>query len=398
MRPLMRPPSYQILTFVAVALLAVSIDAGVAACGSSSQHRSNVVHAAAGGSSTQTQPAAVAPGTSTLVVHSAPGSQAIAPGFVGLSLGYSTLELYAGTNSSAVDPVFEQLIRNLAPGQSPVLRLAGTDETWWPVPHMARPPGVTFTLTARYLQVARALAQTLGARLILGINFEADSTVVAGAEAQALLDGIGRQWIAALELGNEPELYRTFAWYKLPDGQLVNGRPEDWSFGDLVQDFANISRALPSTVTLAGPAMGSSTWIPLIGQFLAGNPRLGMVTLHRYPLKHCSATVPVTIPELLSSASTTGLAASVTGAVASAHARGIPLRVGEMGAIACGGMPGVSNSFASALWSLDALFAMARVNVDGVNLQTASYAIRSCSGSQRSTAAGRRRSALCTTA
>ena len=33
-------------------------------------------------------------------------------------------------------------------------------------------------------------------------------------------------------------------------------------------------------------------------------------------------------------------------------------------------MPGVSDSFASALWALNALFAMARVNVDGVNLQT----------------------------
>jgi hypothetical protein len=260
-----------------------------------------------------------------------------------------------------------------------VLRLAGTDETWWPVPHVPRPPGVTFSLTQRYLQVARALAQALDARFIFGVNFEADSTVVAGSEARALLDGIGSQWIGAFELGNEPELYRSFAWYKLPDGQRVNGRPADWSFGDLVQDFANISRALPSTVKLAGPAMGSSTWIPLIGQFLAGNPRLGLVTLHRYPLKHCSAT-PVTIPELLSSASTTGLAASVAGAVASAHARGIPLRVGEMGAIACGGMPGVSNSFASAPWSLDALFAMARVNVDGVNLQTANYAINKLFG------------------
>ena len=124
-------------------------------------------------------------------------------------------------------------------------------------------------------------------------------------------------------------------------------------------------------MTLAGPAMGSPAWIPLLGQFLAGNPRLGLVTLHRYPLKHCSANIPVTIPELLSGASSTGLAESVAHAVAISHARGIPLRIGEIGSIACGGMPGVSDSFASALWSLDALFAMARVNVDGVNMQTA---------------------------
>ncbi len=307
-------------------------------------------------------------------------TQAIAPGFVGLSLGYTTLELYAGTNPNALDPVFEQLIRNLAPGQSPVLRLAGTDQTWWPIAHVPRPPGVTFNLTARYLQVARALAQAINARYILGVNFEADSTLIAGTEARALLDGIGRQWIDAFELGNEPELYRAFAWYRLPDGQGVTGRPADWSFDDLVQDFANIARALPSTVALAGPAMGSQAWIPLIGQFLHGNPRLGLVTIHSYPLKHCSAAIPVTIAQLLSNAASTGLAASDAPTVATAHAHGDPLRVGEMGAISCGGMAGVSNSFASALWALNALFAMARVNVDGVNLQTPAYALNKLFG------------------
>jgi hypothetical protein len=206
--------------------------------------------------------------------------------------------------------------------------------------------------------------------LILGINFEADNATVAGAQARALVNGIGRPWIDALELGNEPELYSSFAWYRLPDGRPVDGRPSDWSFADLVQDFSRISRSLPRTVTLAGPATGSSAWIPLLAQFLAGNPRLGLVTLHRYPLKHCSPSIPVTIPELLST-SFTSLAESVAPDVATSHARGIPLRIGEMGPIACGGMPGVSDSFASALWSLEALFAMARVDVDGVNLQTA---------------------------
>ena len=135
------------------------------------------------------------------MVGSTPVTEAIPSGFVGLSLRIPTFELYAGTDPGAVDPVFEQLVRNLATGQSPVLRFAGTDETWWPVPGMARPPGVTFTLTARYLQVVRAFAQAINARLILGVNFEADSTAVAGNEARALLGGIGGQSIGALRAG-----------------------------------------------------------------------------------------------------------------------------------------------------------------------------------------------------
>ena len=118
-------------------------------------------------------------------------------------MGYKAIELDAGTDPAALDPVFEQLIRNLAPAQSPVLRIAGADEAWWPVPHTPRPPGVNYNLT-NGLAVTRALAQTLDARLILGINFEADSATVAGAEARALVSGIGPEWIAALEPATNP--------------------------------------------------------------------------------------------------------------------------------------------------------------------------------------------------
>jgi hypothetical protein len=292
---------------------------------------------------------------------------------VGLTTEYKGLEAYAGTNPAALDPVFEQLIRNLAPEQSPILRIGGdsTDWTWWPVPHMARPGGVKLTLTQNWLQVASALAKSVNARLILGINFEADSGRVAAAEAQALVGGIGRGQIEALELGNEPELYAAFPWFKLPGGQHVAGRPPSYDYADFLKDFANISRSIPSDVTVAGPSTGSSVWIPLLGQFLAANRHVGLATLHRYPLKHCTPTTQITIPEILSNTSSLGLAASVAGAIASARAHGVPLRIDEMSAISCGGVAGLSHSFATALWTLDVSFAMARVGAEGINMQTA---------------------------
>jgi hypothetical protein len=375
----MRPPFHTILQSLSAARVSATACAVFAACGISSAnlsaaayHRSAASRHRPATNSLRGIRSSAARGSNTLVVQNTAVTQAIAPGFVGLSLGYKAIELDAGTNPNVLDPVFEQLVRNLAPGQSPVLRIAGGDEVWWPMPGVRRPAGINYNLTKGLLQVTRALAQALDARLILGINFEADSATVAGVQARALLSRIGRQWIDAFELGNEPELYSSFAWYRQPDGTGVLGRPPGWSFGDLVHDFSNISRALPRQITVAGPATGSAWTSPSpLRQFILGNPRLGLVTVHRYPLKHCSADVPVTIPELLSNASSTGLAEATAQAVAVSHAQGIPLRVGEMGSISCGGMPGVSDSFASALWSLDALFAMARVNVDGVNMQTA---------------------------
>ena len=116
----------------------------------------------------------------------------IPPGFIGLSLEYRAVLSYAGSDPRALNPVFLQLLRNIAPDQSPVLRIGGdsTDWTWWPVPKMQRPPGITYNITPDWLAVARALAEQTGVHYILGINLEADVQAIEVAEAHALLAGM----------------------------------------------------------------------------------------------------------------------------------------------------------------------------------------------------------------
>jgi hypothetical protein len=46
------------------------------------------------------------------------------------------------------------------------------------------------------------------------------------------------------------------------------------------------------------------------------------------------------------------------------------VRIDEMNTVSCGTAPGVSDAYVSALWALDALFQMARVGVDGVNIHS----------------------------
>ena len=70
----------------------------------------------------------------------------------------------------------------------------------------------------------------------------------------------------------------------------------------------------------------------------------------------------------MSSRSSRGLADSVAAAVRASHARHIPVRIDEMNTIGCGVDRAVGESFASALWALDAAFNMARVGVDGINI------------------------------
>jgi hypothetical protein len=299
----------------------------------------------------------------------------IAPGFLGLSLEYSAVEPYAGTDPAALDPAFVQLVRNLNPGQQPVLRIGGdsTDWAWWPTPSVRRPLGIRIDLSPTWLAVTRSLADTLNAKLILGINLEADSRALAAAEARAFASGLGRSHVQSLELGNEPELYHSFGWYTNARGRTVPGRGDRWSFANYVKDYSKIAAGLPP-IPLAGPAIGAPGWLPNLGAFAKAQRRVKTVTVHRYPLQRChlpaaSSRFP-TIAHLLAPAASAGLADSVIPLARAAHAHGDPIRVDEMNTVSCGGAAGVSNAFASALWTVDALFGMARVGVDGVNIHT----------------------------
>jgi hypothetical protein len=305
-----------------------------------------------------------------------PASHPIPPGFVGLSIEYPSSIAYSGRNPARPNPVYLQLVRNLAPGQRPVIRFGGdtADWTWWPAPGVAMPRGIRYTLTPRWIAVTRATAQALDARLILGINFEADRRAIAGAEARALLTGIGPHYIAGFELGNEPEVYGTLPWYTTAAKVPVPGRAASYNFDAYLRDYASVSGALPRNVPLVGPASGAPAWLAGLRTYLKDNPRVRIATFHRYPLHRCfnplnSPTYP-TIGNLLSPVASSGPATSLQAAVDAAHALGVPFRSDELNSVSCGGARGVSDTFASALWVLDTLFNMARVGVDGVNIHT----------------------------
>lgn len=305
-------------------------------------------------------------------------------GFVGLSMEFRGLEAYAGANPGAVSPPFVQLLRNLAPGQSPVLRIGGdgTDWTWYPVPGMGQPGGVKYSLNRTWVKVARAVVQSVHGKLLLGVNLEADSRKLAAAEGNAFVNGIGRQAIEALEIGNEPELYGSFPWYKNAAGVHIRGRPRGYDFLAYKQDYSSFAAVMPR-VALAGPSSGSKVWNAELGSFLNAEPRVRVVTLHAYPLKHCSPSSHPTGADLISPAASAGLAASQGGYVAVARRHGRAVRIDEMNGISCGGVRGVSDSFASALWVLDGLYQLARVGVAGVNIHTVPNTINEVIGSSQ---------------
>jgi hypothetical protein len=324
------------------------------------------VISAASGSARDPRPPGIAAGVSSDTL-SAP----LAPGFVGLSIEYDGLLRYTGTDPAAIDPVFERLVRNLSPGQAPELRIGGdsTDRSWWPVPGLARPGGVSYTLTPRWMAVTAALARDLGARLTLGLNWDAGNKQLTLAEAQALRTHIGASYIRALELGNEPELYGTFPWFHDHHGVAVRTRPRSYGPADYVTEFRNVAAAIPN-LPLIGPATGGTIWVAYLPQFVKQLPHLPLVTIHHYATRGCMVTPASphyhTISNLLSPAGTEGVAAFVA---PYAHLS-VPARLDEVNSVNCGGVSGISDTFASALWSVDTLFQLARTGISGVNFHT----------------------------
>ena len=306
-------------------------------------------------------------------VATTPTGQAMPPGFVGVSFEYRALHIYTGRDPRAVDPVLLTLIAGLAPGQSPVIRIGGdsTDGSWWPIRGMIPQGGIYYPITKGWLRTTQALAADLHAKLVLGINLAAGRPAIAAAEGRALMDGIGRKYIDALEIGNEPDLYGVFPWYRDRLGHTYRARGRGYNLSAYTKQFTQWSRALPD-LPLAGPATSGPSWMGGLGKFIAAEPRLKLVTYHRYPLRAC-VTDPTdpsypSIPNLLADGSSAGLAAPLAAYAKVAHQHGLPFRIGEINSASCQGAKGVSDTFASALWALDTMFNFAAVGVDGVNV------------------------------
>ncbi len=298
----------------------------------------------------------------------------VSPGFIGLSIEYYAVQPYAGRDPHALNPVFLQLVRNLNPGQSPVLRIGGDSADWARVPSAdgAMPAGARVAITPNLVSVLAAVGARLNGKFILGLDLEANSARVAREEALRFLGTIGPAHIGAMEIGNEPELYDVLGWYAIR-GRPVLGRRPGYSISDYEREFAALAKRLPP-LPLAGPASGRPAWTGDIGRFTAAVPRVAVVTVHRYPLQRCQIEPGTprfpTVAELLAAPASVGLADSVARDTAAAHAHGRPIRVDEINSVACFGAHGVSDTFAAALWTLETSLEMARIGVDGLNFHT----------------------------
>ncbi len=328
------------------------------------------------GATRLTGPTVRTPAHETASVH-AGGDAPVAPtstkqGFLGIATELSTVTSLSGTPTN-LDTPFVTVLKNLSPGAPFLLRMGGdsADWSWWAVPGMKKPAAIRYTVTPQWGADVKALLTALGGKSLIGVNLELDNKRVTAYEVKEFDTYVGAKLIDGFEVGNEPELYGAFNYYKLPNGTGVKGRSSSqYTIAAYGKDYTNIASDLASA-PIIGPASGSPTWLPHLGEMLSDLPsRIKLVTVHQYPEKRCSASTVIPESGFFLPASIQGLAANIATMVKAASAHGKPLRVDEINGISCGGQAGVSNSFGEALWALNILPALWRAGVQGVNFQT----------------------------
>lgn len=306
----------------------------------------------------------------------APGRQ-IPQNFVGFSLEVSTAgqglarfteggnaprAAYALGSPGAPNQAFLQLMRNLGPG---ILRLGGNsqDNTCWKPATAPHPDRCQGELTSADFHLYSEAAKATGWRLIVGLNLKQNSSQWALSEVtQGIASELTSQQVFGLELGNEPDLFGE------PE------RPKSYSVADLVKDFRAYSEAFKNNATagkypVIGPAI-CCRWRNAqdLGAFLdgVGASTLKLVTVHEYARTVCDGR-RVTAEELLAPELMTHFNDAARSWVAAAQQHHLPIALAETNSASCGGMPGVSNAFASTLWGLDWLFSAAQDGFTSVN-------------------------------
>jgi hypothetical protein len=314
-----------------------------------------------------------------VVVSSRAALMSIPPSFLGISTEYWALPLWA-RHVALLDRVL-----SLVRGPGPLaLRIGGdsADRTFWsPIREL---PEWAFELTPAWLREVRTIVRHTGARLILDLNLVTATPANAARWAQIAEAKLPRGSIIGFEIGNEPDLYSHALWQTAIAGERVSRvLPQQITPSSYTAAFAAYSQALATAapgVPLLGPALAEpGINVAWISRLLAGpHPGLSAVTVHRYPYSACAArSDPIypTIARLLSENATAGMARTVRGAVSAAHRAGLPLRLSELNSVTCGGVRGVSNTLATALWAPDALFELRRAGVASVDIHVRAHAI-----------------------
>jgi len=252
-----------------------------------------------------------------------------------------------------------RLLRSLGPG---VLRFGGItadENVAWTDAATPRPAWATSTIGPEQMKALGVLARRSGWQVLLTVGMAHSEPATAAREVAAAHHALG-PYLAAVEIGNEPNAYGSHGFRELP--WIAQGYEEE------VSSYREAIDALTPGVPIAGPDVSGSGVFPEWGEEEALSQKPALLTGHHYPLG-CAQTPAPSIETLLSAATREREAQSLTTYMSVASSYRIPFRLDEVNSVSCGGVAGISDTFASTLWAIGYITQTMAAGTAGINLE-----------------------------
>jgi hypothetical protein len=293
--------------------------------------------------------------------------------FTGLS--YETQQLGDPTFFSPDNTELIALIRRL--GQSGVLRIGGntSEYAYWtpnptpadlaaesgPVnPSTGKGPDQVRKITPQSVRNLNQFVDAIGWKLIYGLNMGTGTAEAAADEAAYVMKLFGTK-LVSFQLCNEPDLFHHNGIRKA--GYNFTDFAKEW------QHYYDVIRARVPNAPFSGPDTAfNNEWLaPFARQF---KDEIGFLSQHYYA--EGPPTDPsMTIERLLRP--DPKLEAEFAGMKQTCQETGLQFRLTETNSCYSAGKPGVSNTFASALWGAELMYQLASAGGTGINFHGGGY-------------------------
>lgn len=293
--------------------------------------------------------------------------------FVGLS--YEVQQLVDPNFFSAKNTGLIRCFREIS--SHGVLRLGGntSEFAWWrPTPEspepehpqtrevVGEPKASYYPVTAEAVRNLAEFLKATGWTCLYGIGMGTNTPDRAAEEAAFVARTLGPS-LQYFQIGNEADLFSNH----LRD-------PKTWSAKTYLDEWLRLAHAIMIKVPQAKfgmPDVASNVnWLTEIAAAWPSveNPPHVTTLTHHYYFGGPATNPAVNIPNLMSPATMTKVQKTADIATAAAKKMNARVRMTEGNTCYRGGKPGVSDVFASALWSADYSLLLARNNYSGVNL------------------------------
>jgi len=252
-----------------------------------------------------------------------------------------------------------KLLRSLGPG---IIRFGGitSDQNiGWTDAATPKPPWAARAIDPAQLQAIGRLARRSGWKVLLTVGMAHFEPSAAAQEVAAAHRALGAN-LAAVEIGNEPDAYGKHGFRTLP--WIAQGYEEE------VSEYRQAIASLTPGVPIAGPDVSGSGIFIEWGEEEALSQQPALLTGHHYPLG-CAQQPPPSIESLLSVLTRGRESLSLGTYMRVSRNLHVPLRIDEAGSVSCGGVAGISNTFASALWATGYITQVMASGARGINLQ-----------------------------